>query len=305
MVNPFQGFRPANEVGDPAAREQSQFVPVQWRTVTPGYFRAAGVRLLRGRYFQAADGREQSSAPIIVSDELARRLWPGEDPIGKRLRWNNPSGPELEVVGLVAGIRDIEIESRPEPMVFLPHEMTAWPSMTLFVKTAAAPESVAAAVRKAVWDVDAALPAPALMPLAASLQTATAGPRLNARLLLLFAAIALVVAAVGVYGVISFEVTSRTREIGVRTALGATTSSVVRLVLGRGFRLIVVGLVLGVAGALSLTRFLGSLLYETSPTNWQTYCAVAAVFTLVGTLAAWLPARRAARVDPVMALREE
>jgi putative ABC transport system permease protein len=305
IVNPYQGFRPANEVGDPEAHEQSEFVPVQWRTVTPGYFRAMHVPLLRGRYFQASDGRRQPSAPVIISDELARRLWPGKDPIGNHVRWNNPRGPEMEVVGVVTGIRDIEIQTTPEPMIFLPHEMTGWPSMTLFIKSSVPPGSVSAAVRKEVWAVDSALPAPALMPLTASLRTATAGPRLNTRLLLLFAGIALIVAAMGVYGVISFEVTGRTHEIGVRTALGATAPSVVRLMLSRGFLLIAIGMVLGVFGAMSLSRFIGSLLYETSSTNWLTYCAAAAVFTSAGTLAAWLPARRAARVDPVIALREE
>jgi len=305
MVNPFRGFNPSNQAGAEQARDLSQFVRLQWRAVTPGYFRAVGATLLKGRVFDDSDRPGAGEPPVIVSQELARLLWPAEDRIGKRLQWNKPGGAKLLVVGLVAGIRDVSLQSAPEPMAFLPHSFVPWPNMTLFIKTGSSPESVASGVRSAIWDVDPNIPVPELTPLSSRLASATAGPRLNARLLSLFAGIALLMAVMGIYGVVSYEVTSRTREIGVRTALGASTGAVLRLVVSRGLRLIAAGLVLGLLGAFLLSRFLGSLLYEISPTNWPTYAAVAFLFAGVGILAAWFPALRAARVNPVVALREE
>ena len=311
MVSPYSGLQPSNQVGREDALDEGEFLRLQWRAVTPDYFRALGVPLIRGRFFDATDRPPAAPAggdsqfPVIVSDALAHRLWPGEDAIGKRLQWSSPGGSKFTVIGMVPGVRDVIFESEPEPMIFLPHDFVAWPAMTVFVKTAIDPASIAGAVRGAVWDVDPNLSVPELMPLDSLLTMATAGARLNTRLLGLFAAIALLVAAMGVYGVVSYAVTSRTREIGVRVALGARTSSVVKLVISRGLRLIVAGLILGLIGAVSLSGFLESLLYEVSPTHWMTYAIVALLFAVVGTFAACLPASRAARIDPVMALRQE
>ena len=211
----------------------------------------------------------------------------------------------MTVVGVVHGIRDTNLQNEPQPMVFLPNEIVGWTTMTVFVKSAVTPGSLAGPVRQAVWAVNPNLPAPEVMTMTSRLAVAPAGPRLNARLVGLFAVIALLVAAMGVYGVVSYAVTSRTREIGVRMALGARASAVVSLVVGRGFRLIAIGLLIGLAGAVSLSGFLRSLLYEVSPTHWMTYITVSLVFVIVGTLAACLPASRAARVNPVTALRQE
>jgi putative ABC transport system permease protein len=177
--------------------------------------------------------------------------------------------------------------------------------MTLLIKTEIAPEMVTAAVRQAIWDVDETLPVPTAAPLAQNLSEAVAGSRFSTQLLSLFAAIALLVAAMGIYGIISYSVTCRSREIGVRIAMGARPGKMVQLILRHALILIAVGTAFGTLGAFGLTRFLRSLLYETSPTHVATFLAVVILLAFVGVVASFIPATRAAKVDPVTALRIE
>jgi predicted permease len=309
MVNPFRGNRPSNEVGDEMAVDRDQFVRCQWRTVTPGFFQAMGIPLLSGRLFSSSDRgmvqAEDAEVVAVISASLAERLWPGEDAPGKRLKWSTPDGMMVTVVGVVGDIRDIAIEAEPSPMFFFSHEQVAWPAMTIVVKAAGDPTAVAAGLRQAIWAVDKSIPAPEIGLLDNNLSQEVAGPRLNTQLLGVFALLALLIAAMGVYGVISYRVTRRRRELGVRLALGAESRSLISLVLRQGLGLVMVGTGLGILGALALSRLLASVLYGVSPTSPVTYATVALLFAAVAAVACYLPARRAARVNPVVALRAE
>jgi predicted permease len=309
MVDPFRGPRPSNKVAVDTAQDVGEFVRCQFRIVSPGFFRAMGIPLLRGRTFDATDlvitEEGQPAMVAVISAALADRVWPGEDPVGRRLRWNNPGGPLAEVVGVVGEVRDTFLEADPPPMVYLDHEQLPWPAMTLVVKAESDPALVSGAVRQAIGRIDDSLAVPEIGLLNRNLSEAMAGPLLNTQLLGIFAAVALVIAATGVYGVISYRVARRCRDFGIRMALGACYQDLVLLVLRQGLRLVALGVSLGVLGAIVLTRFLESVLYETSPTDPATFAAVVLVFTVVAAVACYLPARRAAKVDPAVALRAE
>ena len=309
MINPFRGPRPANQIAPEGVRERSEFTPIKFRIVTDDYFKTMGIPLLKGRWFDERDNFEvlsQSREGVaILSAKLVERLWHDEDPIGKRFQWNQPGGLTARVVGVVGDVKDLLLDAEPELMLYFNHEQITWPHMTLVVRSVGDPTSISAAVVQAIAQVDPTVPAPAVFTIEANLSEAVAAPRFNSQLLGAFAAMALAMACFGLYGVMSYSVARRTREIGVRVALGARRSNVVSLVLRHGIQLIVAGSALGIAGALGLTHFLQSLLYETSPTDFTTYLAMALLLAVVGIVASSLPALRASRVDPVEALRME
>ncbi len=309
MVNPFSGFSPSNQVANLDATRREQFVRVQWRSVSVGYFRALGITIKRGRLFDESDRATPDPrlgrAPVIISERLAERIWPDGDPIGQTLQWGEPGGTNLEVVGVVTGVRDNSMEAEPEPMVFFNYEIVAWPQMTVFVKTEVAPGVLAPAVRQAIWEVDGNLPAPALVPLQDRVDQAMAGPRFNSRLLMLFAIMALLMASLGIYGVISYAVKRRRREIGIRMTLGAHSRGMISLVLRHAVILVAVGMAIGIPGAVGFSRFLGSLLYQTSPTHLGTYTTTAGILAVVALAAGSIPALRASKIDPCITLREE
>jgi len=309
MVDPFRGPRPSNRVAVDNAQDLGEFVRCQFRIVTPGFFEAMGISMLRGRTFEDRDlDLTEEGAPAMVAvigATLADRLWPGEDPVGRRLRWNNPDGPLAEVIGVVGEIRDTFLEAEPQPMLFLDHEQLPWPAMTLVVKTARDPVQVAASVRQAIARADPSLAVPEIGFLEGNLNEAVAGSLLNTRLVSIFATVALLIATIGVYGVVSYRVARRRRDFGIHMAMGASREDVVRMMLRQGLRLVAVGVGLGALGAFGLARFLRAVLYEVSPTDPATFAAVVLVFTTVATLACYLPARRAASVDPTVALRTE
>ncbi len=316
-VVPFLGPRPANRV---AARGQAatldDFVEIQWRAATPGFFEAMGIPLVRGRYLAEADDSwdsfvaaanagEQPPLPIVITSNLARRLWPAGDAVGSHLVWNQPQGADLVVIGVVEPIRDMALAAEPAPMLFLPDGLVAMPEMTLLVKTEAGTGGVAAAVREAVWAVDGDTPVPEITPLAQALDGERAGPRLNVGLVGTLALVALLLATLSLYGVVSFATAQRTREIGIRIALGASGQAVVGPIVAQALRVAVVGAVAGVVGALTMSRLLRSVLFGVEPTNVATYVAVVATLALAASLAAYLPARRAAGVEPREALVTE
>jgi predicted permease len=310
MVDPFRGPNPSNEVAPVGINDVDDFVPIRWRTVTLGYFKTLGIPLIQGRVFEERDRLDPTTADdrefvAVISASLARKLWPNQNPIGERLQWNRPGALVVEVIGVVGDIKDLDIEAEPQPMYYFFHGQVPWPQMTLLIKTEIAPEMVTAAVRQAIWDVDETLPVPTAAPLAQNLSEAVAGSRFSTQLLSLFAAIALLVAAMGIYGIISYSVTCRSREIGVRIAMGARPGKMVQLILRHALILIAVGTAFGTLGAFGLTRFLRSLLYETSPTHVATFLAVVILLAFVGVVASFIPATRAAKVDPVTALRIE
>jgi putative ABC transport system permease protein len=296
------GFTIEGRPGDP-----SQPPPIAYMIrVSPDYFRAFSIPLLGGRYFSAADS---ANAPLVVliNETMARQFFSGEDPIGKRVNTGNEQQPTWwQIVGVVGDVKYNGLADEVQPALYQPMLQATSGTVFLSVKTEAAdPLSLAAAVRGEIKALDPELPVSQVSTLEQRFATAVSQPRFRTTLIALFAALALVLAVVGIYGVISYSVTQRTHEIGVRLALGAQTGDVLKLVLKQGAVLAVVGVVMGLCGSLALTRLLEELLYNVSTTDPATFIAISLLLTGVALLACYLPARRATRVDPMVALRYE
>jgi predicted permease len=283
--------------------------------VTPSYFATMGIELVRGRAFTADDKR---GAPLVmvINQALAREAFPGQDPIGKRIACCEP-GPDgapnwKEVVGVVNDVhaRGLDEEPSPEfylPMVQAPAAAWSWTdrTMTIAVRARGDAISLMTPLRRAVAEVDPALPLYNLGTMQGRLMDSLAQSRFSTMLLTVFGAIALILAAIGVYGVISYGVAQRTREIGIRMALGARQADVLSMVVRHGALLAGMGLAVGLAGGLALSQLLATLLFRVSPTDPPTFAGGTAVLSVVAVLAAALPARRAARTDPMVALRNQ
>ena len=309
IVEPFSGNNLVNDV-TPEERAhdtpESGFMQAAWRVVTPdGYFEAAGIPLIRGRYFSFAGDPPGSDPVIIITRSMADRMWPGADPIGKRLFWGGTSGRPRTVVGVVGDVQDVEIDAPPQPMMFLPTTQLTWYWMVVLVRTDGAVAGTPDAIRRTIREIDPAILVPEIRRVNDSLRSATAQPRTQAWILAGFAAVALGLAAIGLYGMLSFTVAQRTREIGVRMALGARAETMLALMVRRGLSLAAAGTIIGLAGAASLTRFIGTLLYDTPALDPLTFGAVTLVFAITALAATAVPALRAARVDPNRALRSE
>jgi predicted permease len=276
---------------------------VQPFNVSDGYFRALGVALVRGRVFGPEDG---AAAPrvAVVNEEAARRFWPGRDPIGARITTGDTTD-YMTVVGVVADVKQEGLTAKPYPQLYSVAAQNPMRGMYVVVKTAGEPQAAAAAMRRVIAGLDPELPVYGVMPMTERVSKSVARPRLTALLVGVFAAVALALAAVGIYGVVAFAVAQRTRELGVRMALGATTADVRRLVIGQGMAPVVGGLVLGVGLAAVATRAIGGMLYGVSALDPLTYLAVALFLASVALAATWLPSRRAVRVPPAVVLREE
>jgi putative ABC transport system permease protein len=262
------------------------------------------VAILRGRDLAEAD-RKGSPPVAVVSQALADRYWPGQDPVGRRLRELGPSSEGTVVVGVVADMKLRRLNEDAQPIVYVPLAQWHMPRMTLAVRSSLASREAVGALRAAVTRVDPELPLFRVRTLEDQVQVSLARERLLAGLFTGFGALALVLSWAGLYGVVSFATASRTREIGVRMALGAEAADVVRLVVGQGLRLAAVGLVVGLGAAVALARLLSGLLYGVDPVDLPTLAAVAALALLAGTAAGHLPARRAVRIEPMSALRHE
>jgi putative ABC transport system permease protein len=295
----------------PAARRES--LAAEWRVVTPGFFRALGLRRVAGRLLGPAD-RDPRRPVTVIDSTFARRAWAGGDPLGKRLRWPT-GGRDLTVVGVVGGVRDIDLEAGPRPVMFLPYEQVPWRAMALVLRPTLRPAAgprhaaelaaLAADVRRQIAALAPGLPVSRVRWLEVARRQEVAGPRLGTWLLALFAAAALGLAVSGVYATTAAAVAQGTPEIALRQALGAARGDVWRLVLGRGVTLTLLGLALGIAGALLFSQLLAGLLYEIPATRAATYAAGALLLAAVAMLASVVPARRATRVSPVLALRRE
>jgi len=278
-----------------------------YRVATPGYFQTIGVPLVRGRLFSPSD---DAGAPkvALVSEEMVRRYFADEDPIGRRLKIGgvrSEDAPWWTIVGVVGSVRDNRLDKAPDPEVYVPLAQRPPGSMTLVVRSDRPLESLAEPLREAVWSLDPEQAVAQVVPMADLVHSSLAASRFLAGLLGVFATLALILAAVGIYGVMAYSVGRRTREIGVRMALGARPATVLRMVLGQGAVLAGIGLALGLFVAYTLTKGMGSLLFGVSPHDPVTFVTVAAVLAAAALLATGVPARRAARVDPVEALREE
>jgi putative ABC transport system permease protein len=281
---------------------------MQVRIATANYFRAIGIPLKRGRPFTDAD-RMSTPQVAVITEAAAKQYFPGEDPIGKRIKlgWGyNGKYAGGEVVGIIGDVKDAGLNEPDPPQIYLPYSQWPVQSMSVLLETAVPPETIAEAARKAVYSVDGSLPVGNVRTLQQLVARSISQPRFYMTLLAVFAAVALILAAVGIFGVLSYAVAQRTREIGIRMALGAHERTVLGLVVREAMLMASAGVIIGLVAALGLTQWLvAQLLFETSPHDPATFLIVAVVLTTVSLFAAYLPARRATRVDPIVALRAE
>jgi putative ABC transport system permease protein len=309
LVNflPLRGFTPGTGfqvVGRPEP-PAGQGPSTQLIVADPGYHEAMGTPVVQGRGFTAAD---QLGSPrvILVNQAFARRAFPGTDPIGQRVKvaYAEPDSV-LAIVGVVADMRRDGLDVEPAPMVVYPFRQYPFGYMTLVVRTTREPETLGPAIRAEITALDRSLPVLEVETLESRIRVTTAGRRYPMLLLSLLASLALVLSAVGLYGVLAYLVGQRAREIGIRKALGASRGAIARLVLGEGFRFVILGVAVGLVAALLTTRYLGALLYALAPNDPVALGSGALILLAVAAAAAWIPARRALNVDPAVTLRED
>jgi putative ABC transport system permease protein len=277
------------------------------RVVTPDYFQAMGIPNLKGRSFTEQD-RENTPRVVIVNEALASRYWPSEDAIGKRLGFVEEFSDKqewLQVVGVVGNVRHKALETEVMPEVYFPYKQSPENFMNLVVRTTSDPTSIVPTIRSQILSVDKDQPVSDIMTMEQRVAKSVAAKRFVMFLLGTFSILALGLAAVGIYGVMAYLVTQRTQEIGVRMALGAQKRDVLKLVVTKGMALAIIGAAIGLAASLALTRVMRSLLFEVTPTDWLTFVIASTVLLTVALLACYIPARRATKLDPLIALRYE
>jgi putative ABC transport system permease protein len=274
------------------------------RVVDPNYFRTMGIPLLQGREFTAGD-TQKSPRVLLISETLARRFFPDENPLGKKLiiSWND-NLPD-EIVGVVGDILHEGMDARPEPIIYWPEARMPYNAMTIVARTEGDPMNVASAAVKEIHDMHSDQPVSEVRSMNAVVGESVARQRFNMLLLVIFAGVALVLAVVGIYGVMAYGVMQRRHEIGIRVALGAGRADVVRMVMGQGLALTAAGIGIGAGAAFALTRLMKSMLFAVTATDPATFAGVALLLAMVALVACYVPARRATRVDPVVALRYE
>ena len=287
---------------------ENQEPVAEFRAITPNYFRAMGIQVIRGRTFTEHDVKGKPGV-IIINETMARRFWPDEDPLGQimsigvSVSENEPT--EWEIVAIVGDLKHFSLDSEAVPEMYIPHTQQPWTAMTLVARSSMDPAQLAAAMRGQVLALDRNQPVSDLRTMNEIVRRSIAQQRFYMLLLALFAVMALVLAAVGVFGVMSYSVTERTREIGIRMALGAQTRDVLRYVVGQGMVFTLAGVVIGLVGSFLLTRFMTNMLYEVDAFDPVTFAAISLLLALVALLACYIPARRATKVDPMVALRYE
>ncbi len=278
---------------------------VHFQSITPGYFDAIGTAIVSGRGFTEAD-RDSTAVNVVINQTMARMEFSGQDPIGQRVQVGGMGPAYATIVGVVGDFRHYRLPRPMGPAVYFPYFATPYLAQTLVLRTSLSdPERLIRSLEEAVRALDPDVPLYEVQTLEQATGRSLWQPRLQGQVVGLFAVLALILAAVGLYGVIAYSVTQRTRELGVRMTLGATAGGIARLVLGQAARLALAGVGLGVAGALGLTRFLTSLLHGVAPTDLATFLTVPLILVAVALAAGWVPARRAARVDPLVAIRAE
>jgi len=256
-----------------------------------------------GKPFTDADGADAPSV-VIINQTMARRFWPGESPLGRRIRILDDSAPK-EVRGVVEDVRQVALNADVRPEIYLPYAQKPWSSGFLVVRAAGEPTGLTAVLRREFREIDPTLALSDFRSMHTQISTSLESPRFNTILLGIFAALALTLAAVGVFGVVSYSISQRTRDFAIRLALGANRGDILGMVVGQGFGLVLLGEVLGLGSSLVLTRLLSNMLFGVVPTDPVTYATVAGILSVVAVSACYLPSRRATKVDPVVALRFE
>jgi putative ABC transport system permease protein len=281
---------------------------VNYRVVSSNYFRAMGIPVLQGRVYTDRDD-ENAPLAMIVNQQLAREIFPDESPVGKRITFGgtNANGQPrwFEIVGVVANVRSLELREEPTAELYFSSRQDLWPAMSLVVRSTVEPSSLSGAVRQAVNEVDRSVPVADVKTMDHIVSESITQPRFNLFLLGLFGAVAMILSAAGIYGVTAYTVTQRTHELGIRIALGAQVSDVLKMILGQGMAVIGVGLIVGLAAAFALMRLLRSLLFGVGENDPLTFVAITVVLVMVALIACYIPARRATKVDPLVALRYE
>lgn len=304
-------FSPANNnittaisvEGKPVA--EGQRLESDFRRASTGYFQTMGIPLVKGRLLNDQDAAPNQPLTAVINEAMAKRFWPGKDPIGKRLRSgpNSDDNPWITVVGVVGNVRHLGLDIEPRPELYR-HSLTNPPNSPIFViRTKTDPSNLFATVRGVVKQIDGEIALSGLTTMKEQVALSVATRRFALTLFGLFAGIALLLAAVGLYAVMSYSVAQRTHEIGIRAALGAQTGDLLRLIVRQGMTLVVIGIVAGLVAAFALTRLMQSLLFEVRATDPATFALVVVALAAVAALACWLPARRATKVDPMIALR--
>jgi len=302
--NWYGGYSPEG-----ASEEQSKGLMADHRVATPDYFRTIGAQLVAGRLFTALD-EEAKRAVVVIDERVAQEAWPGQDPVGKKVICEHitegqfADGP-AEVVGVIRHIQHHALTRQARGQIYIPSSQSVRWHTSVVVRTGGDPVALAPAVRRTIAQIDKDLAVSKLRPMTFYLARAMAATRFTMVLAAVFGGLALLLAAVGIYGVVAHSANQRMREFGIRMALGAQPKQIQRQVLREGLALAVLGLLLGAAGALALGRFLQVLLFGVSATDTATYAASAIVLPAMALLACWLPARRAARRDPLAVLRAE
>jgi putative ABC transport system permease protein len=301
---PTTGFR----VDGRPVTTRDKWPMVNYRAVTPDYFRAMGIPVLQGRTYTQ---RDDTNAPnvMIVNQQTVREIFPDENPIGKRITFGsvdqNRQPIWFEIVGVVANVRSLELREESTPEIYFSALQDYWPAMSLVVRSNVEPASLAGSVRQVVSEVDKSVPVSQVKTMDRVVSESITQPRFNLFLLVLFSTVAMLLSAAGIYGVTAYTVSQRTHELGIRLALGAQVSDVLKMILGQGMAVIGVGLMLGLVAAFGLMRLLRSLLFGVGENDPLTFVAITLVLLIVALIACYIPARRATKVDPLEALRVE
>jgi putative ABC transport system permease protein len=295
--------RPAPAAGESPS---ANFNPVSW-----DYFRAVSTQIIKGRQFTAQDDQDHPGV-VVVNEAFVRRYFPHENAVGQRIRpsppariWKNQRLTSFEIVGIARDVKSTGLNADSEPAYYVPATQAPLQDMTILVRTQNDPSAIVPSLRKAVWSIDPNQPIADVSTMEQIVADSIAQPRLSMLMMGLFGALALILAAVGIYGLLSYAVTQRTQEMGIRMALGARVKDVLGLILKQGMMLVLIGEVFGLVGAFALTRLIRTLLFGVTPTDATTFVVVSAVLTGVALLACYFPARRATKVDPLVALRYE
>jgi putative ABC transport system permease protein len=302
-VSPLNGQLWTDIISVPGDTRPMMERPISsYRPITPDYFRAMGIRTIAGR---TATDTDEPRRLAVVSQHTADVVWPGQDPVGKQFRRGDPKETPYEIIGVVSDVRSASLQEAPGLMVYVPYWTRPSSFASLVVRTSGDPAAMADAIRAAVWSVDSQLPVSRIETMDHIEDRSLSQKRFQTALLLLFAGSALLLAALGTYGVLSFSVAQRTNEFGVRMSLGAQPKSILRLAMLRGLVPVAIGAVAGLGGALAVGRLVSGLLFGVSPYDWKTVAGVMVVTGITAVCACWVPARRATRVDPLDALRYE